>query len=589
MPHVSEIQVFFRFRPLSISERLNNEVMIWKTTRNSVSLDMDLLMSYHDPKKVLTGNKTYFFSNLYSDECFAFDDCTEKVYQSAVKPLVNLVLEGYNGTIFAYGQTGTGKTYTMIGSEDPGKSRKKRSFSPSLYQPATFRNKGVLLLSMEDIFEISSKSGKLHTISCSFFEIHNENINDLLASGENLSINEDPVKGFYVKNLSEHPVRTSEDIIELLNIGENSKKYRETDLNRNSSRSHTIFTVNIIWMRECNCYESLINFVDLAGAERIMSHKKNSSSEVLTESKHINTSLFYLCQVICKLAEKQTNQHMHVPYRNSNLTKILRNSIGGNSITSIICTASPCGSSYEMTQSTLHLASLAKTIVNKPVVNMRTPSTSELMKIYHSDIKTLTLQAQVKNQSKLRKNTQKNCEFCNARRIDWISGVGDLEVKNLIRPYDDKKLLKKIENLNGKIVDLQSQIEPVEMKNSILLQTVSENFKAIEEKNKLLAKNEKRYWKILEYVKGLKKKIAILEGRELQNMTVSEIVSLEKFYFELIDEAKNVRISRGNNSVLKETICPFWSNLEISFPSTPLNLSSPLKENQHFSVKFPNS
>ena len=529
-----------------------------------------------------------------------------------LKSQVSFVLEGYNVTVFAYGQTGTGKTYSMIGTEDTEvtRTRRKRSMSPcrslSTFKIAT---KGLLLLAMDDIFALSYTSERLYTLTCSYLEIYNENINDLLAadSGENLTISEDPTKGFYVKGLCERNVRSSEDILEILSTGENKRKYGSTDLNKHSSRSHTIFTVNITWIRaDCTYLEGMFNFVDLAGSERIISNqKKPSNTEGLNECKHINTSLFYLCQVIYKLSEKQSNQATHVPYRNSNLTKILRNSIGGNSFTSILCTASPCISSYEMTQSTIHLASLARTITNKAVVNTRYANTLELMKIYQNDIQTLTFKIQrqrfesktiiekIKSPEKKIKKRNMVVGFCRNCRSDnkylgWIKGVGDVEARS-DREQKCQRCeanRKETEELNAKIAELESRVEPLQMQIQILLKMVDENQNTIENKNKIIEKKDKDFFQILDYIKGLKKKIEILEGRALGNMSEDEILRLEKFYFKLIDEAKESRLCRNYNSTMVSEKSQkinkkylLWPYISGTYPSTPTYLASYNKEN----------
>ena len=173
-------------------------------------------------------------------------------------------------------------------------------------------------------------------------------------------------------------------------------------MNHHSSRSHTIFRINVTSIRVLAeaeegsvTTESILNFVDLAGSERVSTlidpdskHRSASKTEsLLTEGKHINTSLFYLCQVINKLSEKSTSKaEIHVPYRNSNLTKILSSSLGGNSLTSIICTATPILSQFEMTLSTLRFGGVARNITNKVEANVKSNKNSELLKNYQKDL-----------------------------------------------------------------------------------------------------------------------------------------------------------------------------------------------------------
>ena len=177
-------------------------------------------------------------------------------------------------------------------------------------------------------------------------------------------------------------------------------------MNHHSSRSHTIFRINVTSIRVLAdtedgsvTTESILNFVDLAGSERVSTlidptdAKQRSSQKtesLLNEGKHINTSLFYLCQVINKLSEKSISKsEVHIPYRNSNLTKILSSSLGGNSLTSIICTATPILSQFEMTLSTLRFGGTARNITNIIEANIKSNKNSELLKDYQNDVDNL--------------------------------------------------------------------------------------------------------------------------------------------------------------------------------------------------------
>lgn len=497
-PHTTTIQVFFRFRPLSIVEKANNELGVWKVSHNSVCLSAESLGLFGESKRPQMPLKVYNFT-----ECFDSGATNAVVHEKVSKPLLSAVLEGYNSTIFAYGQTGSGKTYTMLGldSIELSKHRRKRSMSPFIgsnnHKPQ-YSTKGILFSSLEDLFSLVSSGDKVYSIVCSYMEIYNENVFDLLSdqNPENLNVNEDPNKGFYVKGLSEKVARNIEEVVEIVNSGENWRKYGNNEHNFNSSRSHTIFRAIVTGIKEDNTgFESFLHFVDLAGSERISNSKKVLNPETVNEGKHINTSLFYLCSVIHKLAEKPL-QHTHIPYRNSNLTKLLKHSIGGNSYTSIICTASPSFSSYEMTSSTLHLASLAKTITNRVSINTKSPSPTELLKIYHGDIRNLRTQIIVQKiqnskivrelEEKVEKASIPQCQCKVAdKNIEWIYGVGDV----LGGGKGNKGVvLRKKEQKRAKCLNCQSHIE----KYSVL----AEKHKGLEEK----------YLKALDDLRGLKDK-----------------------------------------------------------------------------------
>ena len=386
--------------------------------------------------------------NSYVDYCFTSKDSNLLVYETIAKRVVRASLDGYNGTIFAYGQTGSGKTYTMMGSEgaDHESSNKivrkdRRSVSPFRTLKSFPREnpsprhskmelpkeKGIIIYALEDLFEaVSISSEKNYYLMCSYLEIYNEQVYDLISENGNfkneiLTVNEEPQRGFYVKGLSEHVVGSIEEVLIFIEKGEANRKYAVTSMNHNSSRSHTIFRLNVTSVRVLDTQdvedssittESVLNFVDLAGSERVSNLQdtplprpriKSSSSNLdtlITEGKHINTSLFYLCQVINRLSEKNTSKNdMHIPYRNSNLTKILRSSLGGNSLTCIICTATPTLAQFEMTLSTLRFGGTARTITNRVEANIRNNKNAEILQAYQRDIDMLRAQIQSAQES----------------------------------------------------------------------------------------------------------------------------------------------------------------------------------------------
>ena len=569
-------------------------------------MTQESLSLFSESKKSSISSKTFNFSKFYSDECFSPEDSNEKVYSTVAKPLILSALEGYNCTIFAYGQTGTGKTYTILGSEDlsRSKSRSKRSLSPKVFTNLSLNTKkGLLLLSLQEIFAIISKSSKFYSVTCSYLEIYNENIYDLISNNEEvLSINEDPAKGFYIKGLCEKPVKSEADVAEIVCKGENYKKYRNCDLNHHSSRSHTIFRVNITSLKDSYCLESVINFVDLAGSERITSDKKMANSESLNEGKHINTSLFYLCSVIYKLSEKNFGQNTHVPYRNSNLTKILRNSIGGNCFTSIVCTGSLVLSGFEMTQSTLNLALVAKSILNKPFVNIKNPSARELVEFYQKDIE--KMKALLSCKENLEKNSGKQLKKIDFERKykknrcnGWVFNVGDVEDlcgKTKFSSFCWEKhenneiiqnLTKEKESLSSENNELKSQIHQVHQKNANLLLSLEE-YKYLLEKTRKTRKTGEKIT-ILNYIEGLKKKIMILEAKKLENCEVSQLIILEKFFLRCFDACKDLKIQKQNgfrvfdeSNFLPNEKFSIWKELKMDFPKAPKFFMDSDKENR---------
>ncbi|XP_018491783.1 kinesin-like protein KIN-12C isoform X2 [Raphanus sativus] len=290
----------------------------------------------------------------------------EKLFRVAGLPMVENCLSGYNSCVFAYGQTGSGKTYTMMGeiSEAEGSLGEDCGVTARIFE---------YLFSRIKMEEEGRRDEKLRfSCKCSFLEIYNEQITDLLEpSSTNLQLREDFGKGVYVENLVEHNVRTVNDVLKLLLQGAANRKIAATHMNSESSRSHSVFTCTIesIWERDSLTHSRFarLNLVDLAGSER----QKSSGAEGdrLKEAANINKSLSTLGLVIMSLVDLAHGKHRHVPYRDSRLTFLLQDSLGGNSKTMIIANVSPSLCSTNETLSTLKFAQRAKLIQNNAKVN----------------------------------------------------------------------------------------------------------------------------------------------------------------------------------------------------------------------------
>jgi len=278
------------------------------------------------------------------------------------------VLEGYNATMLAYGQTGTGKTFTMEG------------FSNSLNDP----NKGIIPRSMEEIFkyiENSSNKSKTFMVRASYLQIYNEVITDLLKKDMSpLQIREDKKKGVFVEGLSEWVVRSPIDIYNLMKDGMRNRATAATNMNDVSSRSHAVFIIIVEQMQNLNESEESktnpqevareikvgkLNLVDLAGSERV--RVTGATGKRLEESKSINKSLSWLGNVITALTDKKFRSH--IPYRDSKLTRILEDSLGGNCKTTMMAMISSSNDGYAESISTLKFATRAKKIRNEARIN----------------------------------------------------------------------------------------------------------------------------------------------------------------------------------------------------------------------------
>ncbi|XP_033509839.1 kinesin-like protein KIN-12C isoform X2 [Nicotiana tomentosiformis] len=290
----------------------------------------------------------------------------EKLFKVAGLPMVDNCMSGYNSCMFAYGQTGSGKTYTMMGDigEMGGKLSEQCGITPRIFEYLFTR------IGQE---EDNRKNERLkYSCKCSFLEIYNEQITDLLEpSSTNLMLREDLKKGVYVENLTEVSVSSVDDILRILLQGAANRKMAATHMNTESCRSHSVFTCNIesCWEKDSMKHFRFgrLNLVDLAGSERQKSC--GAEGDRLKEAANINKSLSTLGLVIMSLVDLAHGKHRHVPYRDSRLTFLLQDSLGGNSKTAVIATVSPSICSASETLSTLKFAQRAKLIQNNAKIN----------------------------------------------------------------------------------------------------------------------------------------------------------------------------------------------------------------------------
>lgn len=286
------------------------------------------------------------------DRVFDMASRQADVFDYSIRPTVDDILNGYNGTVFAYGQTGAGKSYTMMGSDiddDVGK--------------------GVIPRIVQQIFAsiLASPSNIEYTVRVSYMEIYMERIRDLLVpQNDNLPVHEEKNRGVYVKGLLEVYVSSQEEVYEVLRRGGTARAVSATNMNQESSRSHSIFVVTVTQKNvETGSMKSgQLFLVDLAGSEKV--GKTGASGQTLEEAKKINKSLSALGMVINSLTDSKTS---HIPYRDSKLTRILQESLGGNSRTTLIINCSPSSYNDVETLGTLRFGMRAKTIKNKAKVN----------------------------------------------------------------------------------------------------------------------------------------------------------------------------------------------------------------------------
>jgi hypothetical protein len=346
-----KISVCIRIRPLNERELKTGSPSSFPVWR--VANHCSLYQCNAKTGAALPNSPIYSFDYVYDDSV-----STLLIYKQVSQRIVHGAVEGYNGTIFAYGQTSSGKTHTMKGSRE----------EPGIIPQSVFEVFNMIRQTMDREF----------IVRVSYMEIYNEVIMDLLEpENKNLKIHEDLQKGIFVGNLKEQVVTSPEQVLELMDNGERYRHFGSTNMNERSSRSHTIFRLVIESRRRHDTSETdnreldesdavrvaTLNLVDLAGSER--AQHTGAEGHRLVEGGHINKSLLTLGTVISKLSEGSA----HIPYRDSKLTRILQTALGGNSRTAIICTITPAAAHNEETLSTLKFASRAKIITNQTHIN----------------------------------------------------------------------------------------------------------------------------------------------------------------------------------------------------------------------------
>ena len=333
------MQTEFSSETIKTMVRLKPGESIWKANANHLLCDKG----------------TFYFDKIFENETNhdIFNHCWD---------LMKVVLQGINTSCFTYGQTSSGKTYTLLGTEsDPG----------------------LLPLTLQQLFKINGLSIKI-----SYIEVYNEFLKDLLEP-ENIPKLQTSNNHVTISNLLQATVETYEQAMHYLKIGEQSRKYGYTDINEHSSRSHALFQIHIQRQQEDRTTFGLLTLVDLAGSERIK--HTNAEGARLKEGQMINKSLLALGSVIQKLSEKQA----HIPFRDSKLTRILQNSLGGNSRTIAICCISPELDHIDESISTLKFALKTMRIENKPLIN---ESSSEEQLLRRYEFKINQLESKLENQ-----------------------------------------------------------------------------------------------------------------------------------------------------------------------------------------------
>ena len=327
------MKVFIRVRPLNDKERNTSQcVEVNGTTIQMRDKEPDHRFSF--------------------DHVFNTDTTQDQVYQSVGKEVVDEAFQGFNGTVFAYGQTSSGKTHTCIGPHGAGPEEQ-----------------GILPRMINHLFEKIQAAPSFieFRIKLSMVEIHMERIKDLLDTSKvDLKIREKSGKGIYIQDVTEEYVASSAETLEFLTKGIGNRSVGQTNMNDTSSRSHMAFIITLYQnnLKDASAKSGKIILIDLAGSEKIS--KTGAEGKLLDEAKQINKSLSALGNVINALTDPKIP---HIPYRDSKLTRLLQESLGGNSKTHLIINVSPSELNESETLSSLRFGFRAKQIKNKPKVN----------------------------------------------------------------------------------------------------------------------------------------------------------------------------------------------------------------------------
>ncbi|XP_027490967.1 kinesin-like protein KIF27 isoform X5 [Corapipo altera] len=341
------VKVAVRVRPLLSKEILHNHQVCVRLVPNA--------------KQIIIG-KDHVFT---FDFVFGKSSTQEEVYTVCIKPLLVSLTEGYNATVFAYGQTGSGKTYTIGGDHIASVAEDE---------------KGIIPRAIQELFQhISENCDVNFYVKVSYIEVYKEELRDLLeleTSVKELRIREDEKGNTVIVGAKEFQVECADEVISLLESGNAARRTGTTQMNEHSSRSHAIFTISICQKQSAESQKntdaardliaSKFHFVDLAGSERVA--KTGNTGERFKESIHINSGLLALGNVISALGDPK-RKSVHIPYRDAKITRILKDSLGGNAKTVMITCISPSSLDFDESLNSLKYANRAKNIRNKPVVN----------------------------------------------------------------------------------------------------------------------------------------------------------------------------------------------------------------------------
>jgi len=519
---MENIQVSIRCKPTDSS--------LVKTKNNNLTLE--------DPN-------THASSNTQTSHSFTFDyifdtnSSQTNLYDTLIRKSVESTAEGYNTTIFAYGASGSGKSYTMFGSK---------------------KDNGIIPRACDNIFTLINNNQNVveANIKCSFIEIYRENIKDLLNFSENknhikLRQCSDAVKGVYLQGVIEKYVYSASEILDTIKEGTSQRTTASTSINNTSSRSHAVLTLSISQkMIDGTEIRSKLNLVDLAGSENV--GKSEVQGINLLEAQTINKSLSCLGNVIYALTDKKRD---HIPYRDSKLTYLLQDSLGGNSKTILIATIAP--NNFSETFSTLKFAKRAKEIKNQPKINK-----NDSIEVLLKTIETL--------EKKLADITIKYEEL--SQDIKRSNDRTELSI------IDDEKLSEKVNELEKNNLILSSRCNRMEEKITYLDLEVNKRKEENEKMIELFQKQRELSIKCSRKLYIEKLRTCGLKNELDQYKLIYEILEKSTSFQEIFQEM--IEVIKPNQSTLMRDIEKYEQNDELSeFDPEKELLSEPIDEDQN--------
>ena len=449
MSKSANVKVYCRIRPENEKEKANGmKICITPSSENSVKILTESVGV--DTGKESKKNSENFQTFTY-DGVFSAETEQEKIFEIVAKPLINSALEGINGTLFCYGQTASGKTYTMEGIHNDNKLM------------------GVIPRMMQYVFYLieQANSDIEYSVKCQYYQIYNEKIQDLLdIRKKDLAIREDKNKGIWVEDCTEIYVSSQEEMYAVFKEGSNNRTVSATNMNKGSSRSHSLFVVTLFQRNTItgSSKTGRIYFVDLAGSEK-MAKTGIEGGTGLKEAQNINKSLMTLGMVINSLTEGAK----HIPYRDSKLTRVLQESLGGNSMTNLVITCSPNFMNQSETMSTLRFGQRAKLIKNKVVANTQQSVKELMIKLKKAEERIIMLEKviQGKGGNINIENIDKNgkCEECKiiAGQLNYVKNelITTMSENEELNKYKEE-LSDEIKEKNNEIIKLNEMIQNIE-------------------------------------------------------------------------------------------------------------------------------